>query len=294
MSYYKVLSLQKEPFSTSPDPSLLYLSRDHHSALMRLRISVKLKRGLSLLLGDVGAGKTTLSRRFAQLVSEERRVLIQMMLNPFYGSDIDFLQALCDRFTIPCEPARNAAYYFSRIESYLFQKGVEEGQTVVLLIDEAQTLSDSCLEALRVLLNYETNEHKILQLILVSQLEIVPRLQKSRNFWDRISLRCLLRPLNFEETRRMIRFRLQRAGYHSPVDLFSEEALGVIYRATRGSPRQITQLCHDCLECLVMYGRNFVDGRMAEEVAARNAEFSSETLLKETASHGSDTRRAVI
>lgn len=303
MSYYRVLGLQKEPFTTSPDPSFLYLSAEHRAALYRLRISVKLRRGLGLILGDVGVGKTTLSRRFVQLVKDEPRVTVHMVLNPIFKDERDFLEDLCVRFGIPVEKSQSAAYYFNEMENYLFRKGVNEGQTIVLLIDEAQKLNDECLEALRGLLNYETNEFKILQVILFSQSELVPRLLRVRNFWDRISLKHVLPPLDFSEMRQMITFRLETAGYRSPIRLFSEEAFEVIYRATGGSPRQVTQLCHDCLEYLVMQNQSYVDKVLVENLVTRDSRLFSESELKgngpayagtrETAERF-DTRRAVV
>ncbi len=302
MSYYRVLGLQKEPFTTSPDPSFLYLSAEHRAALYRLRISVKLRRGLGLVLGDVGVGKTTLSRRFVQLVKDEPRVTVHMVLNPIFKDEKDFLEDLCLRFGIPAEKAQTAAYYFNEIENYLFKKGVNEGQTLVLLIDEAQKLNDECLEALRGLLNYETNEFKILQVVLFSQSEIVPRLVRIRNFWDRIALKHMLPPLDFSETREMIMFRLETAGYRSPIRLFSEEAFDVIYRATNGFPRQVTQLCHDSLEYLVMQNQSYVDKALVEYLVTRDSRLFSETGLKgnnpyygtQQTSERFDARRAVV
>lgn len=274
MSYYKVLGLEKEPFSTSPDPSLFYLSKEHRAALYRLRISLKLKRGMSLILGDVGAGKTTLSRRLVQLMKDETGVQIQLILNPLFENEKDFLREICLRFGLAPDPGNGrAVYYYQEIENFLFRKGVAEGQTVVLLIDEAQKLNDACLEALRGLLNYETNEYKILQLILVSQLEIVPRLTAMKNFWDRISLKHMLHPLSLEQMREMIAFRLRQSGYRSPIQLFTAEALAVIHRFTGGQPRRVTELCHDCLEYLVMFNKNYVDKALVDSLIDREANF---------------------
>lgn len=293
MSYYRALGLQKEPFSTSPDPSLFYLSDEHRAALYRLRISIKLRRGLSLILGDVGAGKTTLSRRFIQLVRDEPNVIVHMMLNPIFRSEKEFLREISLRFGIPVSPDRDeTTYYYNEIENYLFKKGVNEGQTIVLIIDEAQKLSDECLESLRGLLNYETNEYKILQLALFSQMELVPRLLPMKNFWDRISLKHVLHPLRREEMQKMIAFRLQMAGYQSPVQLFTEEAMQVIYRATDGFPRQVTQLCHDCLEYLVMYNRSYVDRTLVESLVARDSRLFARTEPGGMAAHGSDAQRS--
>src|SRR5256712_13201996 len=159
MSYYGVLGLTAEPFSTSPDPAFFYESASHKAVLYRLQIALKLKRGLSLVLGDVGMGKTTLSRRLFQLLKREEKVSSHLILNPVYETEAEFLMALVKLFGIaPGSSPLPVARSLEILEGYLFQKGVEEERTVVLLIDEAQRLSSSALELLRALLNYETNE----------------------------------------------------------------------------------------------------------------------------------------
>ncbi len=269
MSYYKLLSLKKEPFSTSPDPTLFYPTDVHKKALYRLAVSVQLKRGLGLVLGDVGTGKTTLSRHFVRLMAANPKMEMHLLLNPIYDREKDFLIEICHRFGIELpETQENEIFYFKKIEDYLFNKGVHEQKTVVLLIDEAQKLSVACLEVLRGLLNYETNEYKLLQVVLFSQMEIVPKLLEMKNFWDRISVRQELKPLNFQNMCAMVSYRLCASGYDSPVSLFEDEALWAIYRATKGFPRQITQLCHDCLEHLVMYDQTSVDDEIVSGLVA--------------------------
>ena len=290
MSYFKVLGLEKEPFSTSPDPSLFYLSKEHRAALYRLRISVKLRRGLSLILGDVGAGKTTLSRRFIQLLKDEPKVTAHMMLNPIFTDEGDFLSEICLRFGLATRPGEKTSVYFNELENHLFRKNINEGQTVVLLIDEAQKLNEACLEVLRGLLNYETNEYKLLQLVLVSQNEIVPRLRGMRNFWDRVSLKHMLAPLDYAEMRQMIGYRLSRVGYRSPVRIFTEEAMAAIWRTTGGFPRQVTQLCHDCLEHLVMHNLSYVDQALVDRLVARDNDFVSRTQPFRENADGTQTR----
>ena len=108
MSYYRVLGLEAEPFSTSPDPAFFYQSKEHTSALYRLRIAIELKRGLSLIIGDVGTGKTTLSRRLAQLLKEEPKAIMAMVLNPYYESEKQFLADLAERFHIEIASAPSA------------------------------------------------------------------------------------------------------------------------------------------------------------------------------------------
>lgn len=264
MSYYRVLGLENEPFSTSPDPAFFYESASHKAALYRLQITIKLKRGLSMILGDVGVGKTTLSRRLFQLLKSDDHVTSHLILNPMYGSDQEFVTALLKLFKIPGQAHQDpggltVSEGLSRIERHLFEQGVEGQRTTVLLIDEAQRLSPSSLELLRALLNYETNEYKLLQLVLMGQIELLPLVRGMKNFWDRISLRYVINPLDEEEARLMIAFRLRQAGHASSEGLFTTDAIHEIHQHTQGYPRRIAALCHDALEQAVMLGKTVVD-----------------------------------
>ncbi len=265
MSYYTVFNLEKEPFSTSPDPSFFYRSQSHDSALKRLEITIRLRRGLSIILGDVGTGKTTLSRTLLQAFEGENNFIFHMILDPNYKSEFQFLSSLIKMFGM--KPGfRSTLDYKDIIEKYLFQKGVDENKTIVLLIDEGQKLNANQLELLRMLLNYETNEYKLLQLVILSQMELLPRLKKIRNFMDRIALKYLINPLDESETRQMIAFRLKQAGYNGSAPLFTEEAIKLIYERTQGYPRRIALLCHDCLEALIIKERSRVDPDLVNEV----------------------------
>jgi len=266
MSYYKVLGLEREPFSTSPDPSFFFLSREHRAALCRLQIAVTLKRGLCVILGDVGTGKTTLSRKLSRVLNEEPAVSFHMILNPYFRSDKQFLSRLARLFHLDMSSRATGLDYMEAIERFLFRKGVEEQQTMVLLIDEAQILPDFVLEILRVLLNYETNEYKILQLVLVGQMELLPRISRTSNFWDRIAVKYVLNPLGNEEVKEMVDFRLRQAGYKSETPLFTDEATQLIWEHTQGYPRRLSLMCHNSLESLVMYDKKVVDKAIVERL----------------------------
>ena len=268
MSYYKILGLEQEPFSTSPDSVFFYESPEHKAALMRLLIEIRLKRGLSLILGDPGTGKTTLSRKLFLMLKERDDIIFHMILDPTYETEELFLLSLVKTFNLSIADEDATLLGFKEaIKKYLFQQFVEEKKIVVLLIDEAQKLNTLSLEILRMLLNYETNEYKMLQLVLLSQMEILPRLHEMRNLWDRINIKYCLNPLDEKETKEMIGFRIRQAGYCGEA-LFTDDALSEIYRYTQGYPRRIAMLCHHAIKELVMENRFTVDAQLIRELIA--------------------------
>jgi len=181
-----------------------------------------------------------------------------MVLDPNYKSEFQFLLSLVKMFNI-VPPFKSTMDFKEALEKYLFQKGVEENKTIVLLIDESQKLTAENLEVLRTLLNYETNEYKLLQLVIMAQVELLPKIKRVRNFMDRVALKYIINPLDETETKKMIEFRLKQAGFKNQNPLFTDEAIKLIYEYTQGYPRKIAMLCHDALETIVMKDHSFVD-----------------------------------
>ena len=268
MSYYKVLGFEKEPFSTSPDPNYFYLSRAHEQALTNTLIELRLRRGLSVILGDIGTGKTTLSRKLIQELKVRQDVIFHIVLDPSFENENMFLRSLARNFEIPINETHEPSSLDLRdaLERFLFQKGVTENRSVVLIIDEAQKLNEMSLEVLRVLLNYETNEYKLLQLVLLGQTELHAKIINIPNFFDRISFIYTLNPFSLKETEEMIDFRIRKAGYQSRMHLFLRDAVAEIHRATQGYPRRITMLCHKALKELVMRNKSVVSAGIIEEI----------------------------
>ncbi len=275
MSYYKILGFDKEPFSTSPDPDFLYFSQGHESVITNVLIELRLKRGLSVILGDVGTGKTTLSRRLIRDLKQRGDFIVHYVLDPCFENEHQFLSSLARNFEIKTEdylpgtssvPSVSVMDLKETLERFLYQKTIVENKTVVLIIDEAQKLNETAIEMLRMILNYETNENKMLQLVLLGQLELHAKMNKMSNFMDRISFKYALNPLGLKETKEMIRFRIKQAGYQAQFPLFCDEAVDLIHKISQGYPRKIMHLCHRALKNLVMKRKWAVDEQMVREI----------------------------
>lgn len=282
MSYYKLLGFDKEPFSTSPDPRFLYLSREYDLALTNILIQLRLKRGLNCILGDVGTGKTTLSRKLISELKDRDDFLFHMILDPTFESEKEFLYSLIRNFNIPFNQDFHeitVSNVRNTFENFLLHKNLSENKTVVLIIDEAQKLSEATLEALRVLLNYETNEFKLIQIVLLGQLELCTKIMRMPNFYDRIDFKYTLNPLGFEEVKELIEFRIKQAGYKEPRYLFNDDAIREIYYYTKGYPRGIIRKCHSCLRNLVISKTKMsVDRELVMEVLKNDTDAIWDTI----------------
>lgn len=250
MKYYERLGLDREPFSSSPDPEFLFYSEQHIACLQELEIAVRLRRGLNLVIGDIGTGKTTLCRRFVRNLSRNRGMSVSLLLDPGFASARAFLRVLCAQFCGELPDSRLSVWSLKEmIKKALLQQGMRENKIMVLIIDEGQKMPSECLELLRELLNYETNDAKLLQIVIFGQRELEPVVEAMPNLLDRVNFYHRLTPLGLREMRGMIRYRVEQAtGQGSfPPDLFTAPALWTIHRATSGYPRKVVRLCHKCL-----------------------------------------------
>ncbi len=271
MEYYEELGLRREPFSTSPDPDFFFYSNEHKECIQRLEINIRMKRGLSVILGEVGTGKTTLSRMIIKLFDTfSSQYDFHLILDPAFESEFEFVKNLASVFNIK-DSARSTFEYKMLIENFLFKKAVEENKVVVLVVDEGQKLTPLHIEALRTLLNYETNEFKLLQLVVLAQMEFMNKIKRQPNFLDRISLGYVINPINEEDTLGMIQYRLKKAGYKGKLPLFTKESVSKIHQYTQGYPRKITQFCHNVLIELLRNGNKQVDEETVVSVIRRES-----------------------
>ncbi len=257
MKYYELFGLSAEPFSNSPDPEFFFPARKHIECLHRLEISLRLRRGLNIVLGEVGAGKSTLCRQLLKTLSSSEEIVPRLLLDPYFSSPVEFLSVLHELICGQPPSADSSEWEIKEaVKHQLFHLGVEQGKVVTLLMDEGQKIPEECLELLRELLNYETNTNKLLQIVIFAQSEFEWTINKFPNLVDRVNELYSLQPLNFMESVSLIRFRLKAAHDNSQQPaLFSPLAYLAIYRATGGYPRKIITLCHKVMLALIIHKR---------------------------------------
>jgi len=263
MDYFKILNLRTEPFSNSPDPGFFYRSEQHVACLQKLELAVRLRRGLNVIIGDIGTGKTTLSRQFILQHKDDSNLELHLILDPSFNSPVEFLNHISGIFGLPV--AESEWQMKENIKNYLFKKGVDENKTIIIVIDEGQKLPEFSLEILREFMNYETNEFKLLQVIIFAQNEFRAVMEKYPNFADRVNLCSYLDPLSFKETRALINFRLKQASETGKIpNLFTLPAYWSIFKYSGGRPRKIIQLCHKLLLSMIIQNRSRVNSTMVK------------------------------
>ena len=267
--------MDREPFSNSPEPEFFYQSSQHLCCLQQLELAIRLRRGLNVVMGNVGTGKTTLCRelilRFTEREDDRNEIETYLVLDPSFSAPREFLSMVALTFGLAVEGGESDWQIKENIKNHLFRKGVDEKKNIVLIIDEGQKLAAFCREILREFLNYETNENKLLQIVIFAQKEFQDILKEHANFADRVNQYYLLEPLSFRETMAMIRFRLVRAGRPTDAPLFTIFGLWAIYRATGGYPRRIITLCHQILLTLIIQNKVRAGLFLVRSVSRRQA-----------------------
>jgi general secretion pathway protein A len=271
MDYFNILNLKQEPFSNSPDPEFFFHSREHLECLQKLELSLLLRRGLNVIIGDVGTGKTTLCRQLIRRFAKREEINTHLILDPYFVDANELLTTVGKMIIGPEAKLGNNEWQIKeQIKQHLFKLGVEKNKTTVLIIDEGQKIPVFCLEILREFLNYETNEFKLLQIIIFAQKEFENTIKRYANFADRINLYHYLKPLSFRDTRLMIKYRLEKSkDTHKKIDIFSFPALLTIYRKTGGYPRKIINLCHHCVLAMIVQNRTKVGYRLVRSCIRR-------------------------
>jgi len=263
MEYFNLLHFNKEPFSNSPEPEFLFAAEQHSSCLQMLELAVRLRRGLNVVIGDIGTGKTTLCRKLIQNLAvpssaDTPAIDTFLLLDPAVESPSVFLKTVAGIVGLSDIAPEDSDWSLKeKIKKFLFDKGVEEQRIIVLIIDEGQKIPGECLEILREFLNYETNSNKLLQIIIFAQPELEKSLAAKPNLLDRVNYMVHLRPLSFSQMRKMIEYRISVARQEMVKHpIFSLSGLLAVYFASAGYPRKVVSLCHQVLLKMIIQGKN--------------------------------------
>jgi general secretion pathway protein A len=258
MRYFTNLNLDREPFSNSPEPEFFFEAPQHVNCLQQLEISIRLRRGLNVVIGDVGTGKTTLSRMLIRKLHGDDAVEFHLLMDPDFSGPIQFLAGIARMMgAVDSSPGLTEWQLKEAIKQLLFRRGIDENKIVVLIIDEGQKLPGFCIEILREFLNFETNHFKLLQIVIFAQPEFNAILERRENFADRMNVCLRLKPLDFTQMRQMIEHRIEMASQigREPVQ-FTTPALAAIYLATGGVPRKVVMLCHQVILAMIVRDRS--------------------------------------
>lgn len=262
--YYDYFGFSEPPFSIAPDPRYLFMSDRHREALAHLLFGLRTDGGFVMLTGEVGTGKTTLCRCLLQQIPDDCDVAF--IFNPKLSS-ADLLATICEELKIPFSERRISPKVFIDLLNFHLLESNARGRRTVLIIDEAQSLSRSLLEQLRLLTNLETSQRKLLQIILLGQPELRQRLSKPdlRQLSQRIVARFHLDPLSREEVGAYVSHRLAVAGVQQP--LFPPPVLHRVYRLSQGTPRLVNVICDRALLGTFVEGRATVSLRTLNNAA---------------------------
>ena len=244
--YKAFYGLKRNPFEITPDPSFLFPTGRHNEALASLYYGVRRHKGFVVLTGEVGTGKTLLLRCLLQALKKSRDVAYAYVFNGRL-SPVEFLQYIVTDFGLP-GGSKNKGELLLQIAHYVVSRS-QKRLTTVLVVDEAHHLSTEILEEIRLLTNLETEDEKLLQILLVGQPELDEKLDSAnlRQLKQRIALRSHLLPLDSKETSGYIQRRLQLAGCASSIGAISTGDHRGRVSASQGLPRLINTVCENAL-----------------------------------------------
>jgi general secretion pathway protein A len=269
--YLTFYRLKEEPFRLTPDPKFLQLPEPHRDALTRLAHGVIGRKGLMLLSGPIGTGKTTILNGLLSVMARRypaKQLPTALIVNPRLTSD-ELLEALLFEFEVPCgatsRPSRLAA-----LQGMLFS-AFRNGGTCLLIVDEAHLLSTDVLEEIRLIMNTDTYREKLLQVVLCGQPELTQLVNDPavRALRQRIAERTALRALSQSEMRMYICERLRIAGLQQAIP-FTSSSFEKIYECTAGVPRLINIVCDTCLSIGCETNRAEIGDDIVEEAATRH------------------------
>ncbi len=265
--YYRHFGLERDPFLDTADPHFYRTTPALARARDRLVGGVLESRGLQIVVGEPGTGKTSLMAQTERELLGRDDVRLGKILDPSFATETEFLLGVARSFGLALPP-RSPAALKNALKNYLYDAAVLDGLTIVLLVDEAQNASDDIFEVLRLLLNYDVPQRKLLNIVLFGQTELRPRVEARRNLADRVDEWYELGPLDDNEARALIAYRISRAGDVQATAMFDDDVFDTITKAAAGTPRRLLTLAHATLREAAAYGRPRAT-RTDAEAAAR-------------------------
>jgi type II secretory pathway predicted ATPase ExeA len=271
--YREFYGLRANPFNVNPDPRYLFLTRHTEEALACLTYGIQSRKGFVLLTGEVGTGKTTLINKLLEWLR------LQQVATAFiFNSRLNvtqFLDYMMADFGIACD-SKAKSQVLLKLYNWLLDR-YRAGETAVLIVDEAQNLSDEVLEEVRMLTNLETFTEKLLQIVLVGQPELEQKLKlpQLRQLRQRLTLRAKTHPLTLDETQAYVQQRLRIAGSNGQ-QIFTPESLISVHRYSGGIPRVINLICEHCLVSAFVDQQKIIQPGVADAVA-RDFDLSDST-----------------
>ncbi|HEY3067275.1 MAG TPA: AAA family ATPase [Methylomirabilota bacterium] len=259
--YEAYWGLAEPPFNNSPNPKFFYLSPEHEEALVRLVYTVRHRKGCAMLTGEYGCGKTTLSRALIQRLEAERYE-IALLTNASW-SPLDFLREVLYQLGVETHDKTKPELLHQLND--VFFRNFQAQRDTVLIVDEAQLIEDEgVLEELRLLMNFQTDDRFLVTVLLIGSPELIGRVRRLKHLDQRIAIRYHLNTLDSAHTDAYIAHRLRMAGRE--VAIFTEEAIKLIFDFTRGTPREINNLCDIAL--LIGYSKRLteIDEKVIAEV----------------------------
>jgi general secretion pathway protein A len=236
--YEAYWELSEPPFDNSPNPKFFYLSPEHEEALVRLVYTVRHRKGCGMLIGEYGCGKTTLSRALIQRLEAERYE-IGLLTNPSWNA-VEFLREAL--YQLGVESKENSKSELLHQLNEVFFRNFREGRDTVLIVDEAQLIDDDTVfEELRLLMNFQTDDRFLVTILLIGSPELAGKVRRLKHLDQRITIRYHLNTLDAAHTSAYVAHRLRMAGRTTPI--FTDEAVKLIFDFTRGTPREINNLC---------------------------------------------------
>lgn len=263
--YESYWGLTETAFGLTPDPRFLYLSRGHEDALMMLHYAVSRNKGAAVLSGDIGLGKTTVSRKLLEVLDPVQYRVV-LIVNPIL-TPTQMLQEILAQLDVPVT-TKNRQVLVQQLHATLLSL-YDKGRRAVLMIDEAHLIrSAASFEELRLLLNCQMNDQFLISLILLGQTELRKKMQKVPALEQRLAVRHTLRPLDVQETGEMILFRLRVAGYAGEKSPFTPDAIYQLHQATGGTPRLVSQLADNALILGMVQKARMIDAFLMHDVVA--------------------------